>query len=440
MPDSTLRLLIAAGLSLSWCALTTHAWQRARKAHTSVVPPGKTPVIFASQTGSAEALALTAVQALGDSNAVAVPVSSLNTRMLEQTSRALFILSTSGEGDAPDMAYQFEIAMSQAKRPDLTHLSYGLLALGDRRYANFCCFGQRAHEWLQRCGARCLFEPVLANQQHADDLERWNTALADTLGANPRVVDRQDTPWKLVRRRHSNPGSLGRPCYELELEPLDTELPEWQAGDIASVLIEPHGVRRDYSIASLPQEGKLKLLIRRHISPTGTPGLGSDWLTNSLEPGALLSLQIRRNPEFQLSGEDAPALFIGNGTGIAGLRALLKQRFALGHRQNWLIYGERQQACDQHYGNELEQWQERSLLARLTLTFSRDQPAARYVHHALLEEADAVRAWLEHGAYVFVCGSRNGMADDVDRALQSIAGPALYQRLTDSGRYRRDVY
>ncbi|MNW05410.1 Sulfite reductase [NADPH] flavoprotein alpha-component [compost metagenome] len=58
----------------------------------------------------------------------------------------------------------------------------------------------------------------------------------------------------------------------------------------------------------------------------------------------------------------------------------------------------------------------------------------------LREAADELRAWLADGAVIYVCGSLQGMAEGVDRALRDILGDEALQQLNDEGRYRRDVY
>ncbi|MNU06312.1 Sulfite reductase [NADPH] flavoprotein alpha-component [compost metagenome] len=51
-----------------------------------------------------------------------------------------------------------------------------------------------------------------------------------------------------------------------------------------------------------------------------------------------------------------------------------------------------------------------------------------------------MRAWVDAGAAVYVCGSLQGMAGGVDEALQDILGAQRLQDLQQAGRYRRDVY
>ena len=132
-------------------------------------------------------------------------------------------------------------------------------------------------------------------------------------------------------------------------------------------------------------------------------------------------------------------IFIGNGTGIAGLRAHLHARLRAGHRQNWLLFGERSRASDFLCGEEIEGWLAAGGLARLDLAFSRDEPR-RYVQDALRDETPLLRRWVDAGAVILVCGSLQGMAPGVHAVLQEALGTDTLTELAAQGRYRRDVY
>ena len=80
------------------------------------------------------------------------------------------------------------------------------------------------------------------------------------------------------------------------------------------------------------------------------------------------------------------------------------------------------------------------MLSRVDLVFSRDTPERPYVQDRLREAAADVKAWLDHGAALYVCGSLQGMAGGVDAALTGMVGADGVERLMEAGRYRRDVY
>ncbi len=199
----------------------------------------------------------------------------------------------------------------------------------------------------------------------------------------------------------------------------------------------PH---REYSIASVMADGAVELLLRRQLRADGTPGIGSGWLCDHAAIGEPVQLRLRRNDNFHGVPADVPLLLIGNGTGIAGLRAHLHERIRSGARRTWLLFGERTAAHDFHFGEELQAMLADGSLARLDAVFSRDGGAHRYVQDRLLAEAATLRQWVDEGATILVCGSLQGMAPAVDAVIEQVLGVAGKEALLLAGRYRRDVY
>ena len=180
--------------------------------------------------------------------------------------------------------------------------------------------------------------------------------------------------------------------------------------------------------------------MRQARHPDGRLGIGSGWLTEHASIGAPIALRIRSNRSFHAPEENRPMILIGNGTGIAGLRAHLKARAAAGRHRNWLVFGERTRAQDFLFRDDIEGWAGTGVLARLDLAFSRDQEARLYVQDRLREAAGTLREWVAEGAAVYVCGSLEGMAGGVHAALGEALGHEALERLAEEGLYRRDVY
>jgi sulfite reductase (NADPH) flavoprotein alpha-component len=494
--------LAAGACLLLWVGLAAGtAWRRWRRlppiASVSEDVFSGIELIHASQTGFAAALAERSAASLqlGGAACRLRSIEAFNDAAPPSAGRQLWIVSTTGEGDAPDCAAGFLRRIDSAA--DLRGVQYGLLALGDRDYAQFCAFGRALDGWLRRSGAIPLFDPIEVDNGDEGALRHWQHQLRELIGA-PELPDWEPVAyqrWLLRQRRLLNPGSLGAGVWHLELAPEDGGL-DWQPGDIAEIgprndpaevqawldasgwdseqrhthdglqaslrdwlwrshfpdppvratdaesLIPtlqalPH---REYSIASLPADGGVHLLVREARRTDGRPGLGSGWLTRHAEMGSAIDLRIRPNPAFRLPADDRPMLLIGNGTGLAGLRALIKARVQRGHSRNWLLFGERQSAVDAFHADELLDWQRRGLL-RLDRCWSRDGETPRYVQDLLHAHAAEVHAWIEaHGSAIYVCGSLNGMAGGVDAALRSIVGDQVVERLREQGGYRRDVY
>lgn len=397
---------------------------------------------FASQNGFAEQLAW---QTAGQLQAAGATVqvrslAQLDEQALRGAERALFVVSTFGDGEAPDSARGFARRVL-AGEFDLRHLEYALLGLGDRQYQRFCGFGRQLHDWLQGQGARSLFAPVEVDSGDHSALQRWRTLLGELTGSTPPQPAGESgfTDWRLRQRQWLNPGSSAAPVWRLIFEAPAGQ--RWQAGDLVEILPPQAGARpRSYSIASLSEDGALELLVRLHLHADGTPGLCSGWLCVQLSEGATAPLRLRRNPGFQLGEDERPLLLIGNGTGLASLRSLLRERARRGQMRNWLLFGERTAEHDFLCRDELLAWQAEGHLQRLDLAFSRDQAGKVYVQDRLREAADELRAWLAEGAAIYVCGSLKGMGEGVDAVLRELLGEAALAELQDSGRYRRDLY
>jgi len=457
-------------------------------------------VVYASQTGFAEQLARQTAQSL--------QLAGLPTRMigigdlalddLRQAGRVLFVVSTTGDGEPPDMAQRFSRKLMQ-QPASLAGLHYGLLALGDSDYEDFCGFGRQLQRWLQASGAQALFDPVEVDSEDDASLRHWQHHLA-MLGGAPDLPDWQAPKyqrWQLVERRLLNPGSVGEPCFHLAMKPLEGRA-DWQAGDLAEIgpchaaeavaawlaargldgrVVVPFGHRerlplatllarcrlpepgevdgldeegvaailqqlphRAYSIASLPRDGALQLIVRRMRARGGYPGLGSGWLTEHAPIGEEIALRVRSNVNFHAPRDARPLVLIGNGTGLAALRALLKQRIAVGRTRNWLLFGERHRAHDFLHREDIERWIGEGAIERADFAWSRDQGERIHVQQRLREAGDELRRWVDEGAAIYVCGSLDGLAPGVDAALCDVLGAGQVAQLREQGRYRRDVY
>ena len=93
----------------------------------------------------------------------------------------LICTSTYGQGDVPDNARDFMAALTESK-PDLKKIRYGLIALGDRTYAETYCFGgKRFDDVLQECGAERIGDILMHDassgtmpeEEAADWSEGW---------------------------------------------------------------------------------------------------------------------------------------------------------------------------------------------------------------------------------------------------------------------------
>jgi sulfite reductase (NADPH) flavoprotein alpha-component len=468
---------------------------------------GRILVAFASQTGAAERIAWLSANALAAVPRGLVRVAALGSLTVADVAEAgtlLVVTSTYGAGEAPDSARVF-VRKQMAQAPALKGLSYGVLALGDRKYdATFCGFGRELDRWLALGKARRLFEIVCVDgDDDTDAMTGWCQQL-HKLGADTSVEALMPGPprdWLLTERRLLNAGSPGGEAWHIALAPRDAAQLNWTAGDIAEIwprnsealvgeFLDRHGLdggksfrwraqwtflrdilahsklpqshevegislewlverlqafpHREYSIASLPESGRMELLVRKAVKDDGSLGLGSGWLTRDCEMGGVVRLRLRPNPNFHPPGaktdKEPPQILIGAGTGIAGLRAHLLHRQQKKRGDAWLVFGERTIAHDFYYGGDIKSWQADGTLARTDLVFSRDAEPRKYVQHLVAEQGVEIGIFVrQRGASILVCGGME-MAAGVQQALTGILGEETLDEMTQAGMYRRDIY
>ncbi len=449
-------MLAWAGLAVCvWIALTLFFVLRHRIRERAPALPlspagARKPVLvlWASQTGFAELLAIRTAAALTDAGVPVhlAPLAGATDALFAQADCALFVVSTTGEGDAPDGADPF----MRRELPSIAGLRYALLALGDSSYDHYCGFGHALDRHLRVLGAVPLNDPVEVDNGDAGALRHWQQVLP-LMGAardTPDWTAPDYSPWRLTGRQLLNHGSSGSPVFLIRLEP-ENELPAWIPGAIVEVYpgpadavidATPHGTlpHREYSIASIPADGGVELVVRLRQLDDGGLGLGSGWLCDTAQTGQRVAIRLRENSGFAPPADDVPMIMVGNGSGIAGLRAHIKARPA--GTRNWLIFGERNSAHDSLMGGEIAGWIGTGHLERCDLVFSRDGETTRYVSHQIGEAAEQLLDWILAGAAIYVCGSIKGMASDVDAELSRVLGVEVLDAMIADGRYRRDVY
>ena len=181
-------------------------------------------------------------------------------------------------------------------------------------------------------------------------------------------------------------------------------------------------------------------------------GLASGHMGDRCPVGTTMPIFLHANGMFRLPEDStAPVIMVGPGTGIAPFRAFLEERQARGETgDNWLFFGEQRRKLDFLYQEQLEGMHADGFLTRLDTAFSRDQAKKVYVQDRIQENAAEVYAWLERGAYFYVCGDATRMAKDVETALlDAIAKGAngtpdyaaeYLATMKKQKRYQRDVY
>ncbi|KAF7999807.1 hypothetical protein HF325_005656 [Metschnikowia pulcherrima] len=171
-----------------------------------------------------------------------------------------------------------------------------------------------------------------------------------------------------------------------------------------------------------------------------------------------LPVHIRKSL-FRLPPDPAiPIILIGPGTGIAPMRAFVRERAALIEKKGFscvgkilFFYGCRRENEDFLYR---EEWPEyaRALghAFEMEVAFSREGQKKVYVQDKIISRARAVNRLLEEGAYVYVCGDASKMARDVQKTLATVISQErsismseasdIVRCLKEARRYQEDVW
>lgn len=212
---------------------------------------------------------------------------------------------------------------------------------------------------------------------------------------------------------------------------------------------------RLYSIASSPEAhaGEVHLTLGMHrfcVNELMRDGLCSYYLSQ-LNEEEEIDFYIHKNHLFKLPAADKDAIMIGPGTGIAPFRSFVAHRDATGAEgRNWVFFGDQHFTTDFLYQTEWQNWLETGVLTRMNVAFSRDQDEKIYVQHKLWQQRKELVAWIDSGAYVYICGAKEPMSVDVENMLVKIFSEEkglnaedaleLMNALKEEGRYLKDVY
>lgn len=390
---------------------------------------------------------------------------------------AVFLSSTHGEGDPPEMARSFFAALPAAKDLRLSGLRYAVLGLGDRSYKQFCGCAETIESFLAKSHAKEFHAKTMLDVDYASHIPGWIDGVLAKLepasAAIPASARTQEEVEATLGFSRLEPlmGTINdilvlndtgseKETFHIEIS-FDSPL-AYAPGDSAGIILPPQAdgqvpAPRLYSIASSPlrnaQELHLTVALSRYKRPDGSTGYGlcSHYLAQK-KPGDELPFYIQRNRRFRLPENDASdIIMIGPGTGIAPFRAFMQERFERGSSgRNWLVFGDQRAHCDFLYQAEWQEMLENGSLIRCDVAFSRDQKHKVYVQHKLQENAREVFEWLDRGARVYVCGAKSPMSEDVEATLLSIieeqggkdreAARAWLDQLAEDDRYVKDVY
>ncbi|MFB9056746.1 assimilatory sulfite reductase (NADPH) flavoprotein subunit [Mariniflexile ostreae] len=157
--------------------------------------PEKINILFGSHTGHSEALAhQMAAQAKERGLEVEVlDMASFKTRNLKSIKNLAVIVSTHGLGEPPVQAEDLHKHLHGKKAPDLSHINFSVLALGDSSYVDFCQTGKDFDAVLETLGAKRIVPRQDCDVDYEDLAEAWQTLFLDTIAQSSGPISVPDS-------------------------------------------------------------------------------------------------------------------------------------------------------------------------------------------------------------------------------------------------------
>lgn len=136
-------------------------------------------ILSASQTGNANRVAERLHESLQS-----LPVRLQHYRLGDYKNKqiteediVIFVSSTQGEGEFPEEAISFSKYLFGKRAPNLEHLSFAVVGLGDSSYPLFCEASKKWDERLEALGAKRLLPRLDNDVDYEDSVTQWQEQL-----------------------------------------------------------------------------------------------------------------------------------------------------------------------------------------------------------------------------------------------------------------------
>jgi sulfite reductase (NADPH) flavoprotein alpha-component len=301
-------------------------------------------IVYATESGNSEKLAADvgkAARKVGLKSTI-IDMADLDVAMLASARRLIVIAATWGEGEPPGRAACAYNELMGEGAPRLDGIEFGVLALGDTAYAEFCAAGRKIDERLAALGGKRAIERVDCDLDFATPSAKWieqavktfapsgdracRTVIAVDFNARPAVAAAAGpVEAEIIEHINLNSSRSIKETIHLELA-FDGAAPPYKPGDSLDIypendptyvdeLLRSTGLAsddalRDELIASRDVTTLSPKTLETYAASTGHPGIKSlleSGKTNAWTAGRQLIDLIDRFP-ITLSSEQLRAL------------------------------------------------------------------------------------------------------------------------------------
>jgi sulfite reductase (NADPH) flavoprotein alpha-component len=251
------------------------------QAHPAVQQPAAAPqaaepltIVYATESGNSEKLANDAAKAARKQGLkpTVIDMADLELATLAKAKRLLVIAATWGEGEPPARAARAYAELMGEGAPKLDGVEFGVLALGDSAYADFCTIGQKIDARLAALGGKRVVDRVDCDLDFEKPAAGWTdkalkalappesargTVIAVDFGARQQqAADTGPVEAEVSEWINLNSSRSDKQTIHLELA-FDGAAPAYKPGDSLDLYVEndPAYVDQLLKSAGLADEG-----------------------------------------------------------------------------------------------------------------------------------------------------------------------------------------
>jgi sulfite reductase (NADPH) flavoprotein alpha-component len=235
-------------------------------------------IVYASESGNCEKLANDFAKSARKNGMkpTLIDMADLDMTALTEAKKLIFIAATWGEGEPPARAVRAYGELMGEGAPRLEGVEFGVLALGDTAYAEFCAIGKKIDERLQALGAKRAVERVDCDLDFAEPAGKWIGDAIKTLappveaargrvievdfGSKPAASPNTDiVEAEITELTNLNSSRSDKETVHLVLD-FDGAAPAYQPGDSLDLYAEndPAYVDELLKLAGLSADAKLR--------------------------------------------------------------------------------------------------------------------------------------------------------------------------------------